>query len=216
MIFQEKFELVTALMPLQYIVPDCDSHLRYSGFAEYTKPSFCMACPWPNSTMLLSPLGFLGIICLPSDFWLCHLGCKATPEKNWCLSDYAGKPAVVAEQVIAQIKPLSCWLYPGWLLFVCERWQIPAGDEQCLGQAPSAADGCLADSQAWWFALSLRRCKFVTSLKVIEKFWCHHKKVEATTLYFVPEVSGEFGLPQKPWDLQAWNETQLPCGVFFF
>lgn len=54
------------------------------------------------------------------------------------------------------------------------------------------------------------------TLKVIEKFWYHHKKVEAATLYFVPEVSGEFGLAQKPWDLQAWNETQLPCGFGFF
>lgn len=68
MTFQEKFEFVTALVPLQYIVPDCDSHQRYSGFTEYPKPKVCMACPLPNNTMLLSPLDFLDIICLLSDY----------------------------------------------------------------------------------------------------------------------------------------------------
>lgn len=55
MTFQEKFEFVTALVPLQYIVPDCDSHQRYSGFAEYRKPKVsAWLAPYPT-TQCFSP-----------------------------------------------------------------------------------------------------------------------------------------------------------------
>lgn len=170
--------------------------------------------------MLLSPLGFLDVIYLLSDFWLHHLGCEATPEKVWCLSAWlCRKTCSCSWTSNCIIKTLACWLYPGWLLCVCEGWQVPAGDEQCF-QAGSISCWWLPGQQPGLMVCLVSKEVQICdrSVRVIEKWqsWYHHKKVEAASLYFVPEISGEFGLAQKPWDLQAWNEMQLPCRFYSF
>lgn len=130
MIFQEKSDSnclgVIAVYNI-HDIPVCSARLWQSSEVFWVcrvhqAQSLCMACSWPNTAVLLSPLGFLDIICLLSDFWPYHLGCKATPEKKiWCLSSWLRRRTCSCSWTINCImKTLACWLYPGWLLCVCE------------------------------------------------------------------------------------------------
>lgn len=127
--------------------------------------SVCMACPLPNNTMLLSPLGFLDIICLLSDFWLHHLGLEATPERIWCLSALlCRKTCSCSWTSNCIIKPwLADFILAGCFVYL-SAGRFLLGMSSASGQAPSAADGYLANSQTWWFSLSLKRCKVVTTV----------------------------------------------------
>lgn len=168
--------------------------------------------------MPLSLLGFLGIICLLSDFWLHHLGCEATAEKIWYLSAWlCRKTCSCSWTSSCIIKTLACWLFPG-CCFVSERWQSSAGDEQRFGQAPSAADGtwrtarhdgfpCLQRGANLW--PQFKSDRRVTELVSSQESW------SCKSVFCSWDLRG-IELAQKSWGLQAWNETRLPCGFFSF
>lgn len=109
------------------------------------------------------PTGFSGYH-LPS-FWLHHLGFEATPERIWCLSAWLCRKTCSCSWTSNCI--IKLWL-ADFILAGCfvylSAGRFLLGMSSASGQAPSAADGYLANSQTWWFSLSLKRCKVVTTV----------------------------------------------------